>query len=144
MNKKFLLSTIASAITMVIPNAIISATFYYDFLKAHSGLSNDVWDKFQRSAGQTETAAAIITLLFIGIFISSVVYFTKAKTFWDGMKWAFFFGVLLAGTTNFGFIATTHYWSYFSAIIDIFVAATTFALGGGVAALILGREKQAD
>ena len=144
MNKKFLLATIASAVVMAIPSAIISATFYYDFLKAHSGLTSDVWDKFQRSAEQTETIAAIISLLFIGIFISSVVYFTKATTFFDGMKWTFFFGCLLAGTTNFGLLATTHYWSYYSAIIDIFVAAITFALGGGVAALILGKGKPAN
>src|SRR5436190_1157537 len=102
MTKKFLLSIVASAITMAVPNSIITATFYYDFLKAHSGLSSDVWDKFQRSAEQTEPIAAILTILFIGIFITGVVYLAKAKTFLDGMKWTFVFGALLAGITNFG------------------------------------------
>lgn len=140
MIKKFVLSSLACSVVIAIPNAIITPLFYYDFLKNHSGLSPDLWVKVQRPAEETELVAAILSILLIGCLTTLVIYWTRAKTFLEGFKFGFIFSVLMMGVVNFGLLGTTYYWSYISAITDIFVAATTFAIGGGVAALIMGRE----
>jgi len=142
MIKKFFLSSLACAVVDAIPNAIITPLFYYDFLKNNSGLTPELWEKVQRSAAETEVVPVLLSLLLIGCLTTLVIYWTKAKTFMDGFKYSFIFSVLMMGVVNLGLLGTTHYWSYISAITDIFVAATTFAIGGGVAALIMGRENK--
>lgn len=142
MTKKFLLSSLACAVIIAIPNAIITPLFYYDFLKNNSGLSPELWEQVQRPAEETEVIAAILSILLLGCLTTLVIYWTKAKTFLEGFKKVLIFSVLMMGVVNFGLLGTTHYWSYISAITDIFVASATFAIGGGVAALIMGRGKK--
>ena len=142
MTKKFLLAVVASAVTAVVPNAIITATFYYDFLKSHSPLTEmGIWDKVQIPADQTKMPAAILTILCIGFLLTTVMYWANSKTFLQGLKRTFIFAMFMVGMVNFGLIATTHYWSYTSGIVDIFVASITFAPAGGVASWILGKGK---
>ena len=142
MIKKFVLSSLACAVVVAIPNAIITPLFYYDFLKNNSGLSPEMWEKVQRTAQETEAIPVVLSLLSIGCLASLVIHWTKSKTFLDGFKYSFIFSALMMGVVNLGLLGTTHYWSYTSAITDIFVAAITFAIGGGVAALINGRENK--
>jgi H+/gluconate symporter-like permease len=142
MTKKFILSALACAVIIAIPNAIITPLFYYDFLKNNSGLPPELWEKVQRTVEETEVVAAVLSILLIGCLTTLVIYWTKVKTFMEGFKKVFIFSVLMMGVVNFGLLGTTHYWSYKSAIIDILVASITFALGGGVAALIMGWEKK--
>ena len=142
MIRKFVLSSLASTVIIAVPNAIISPLFYYEFLKNHSGLSPDLWEMVQRPAEETEVFAALLSIVLVGCLTTLVIYWTKARTYLEGFKYAFIFSVLMMGVVNFGLLGTTHYWSYLSAITDIFVAATSFAIGGGVAALIMGRESK--
>ncbi len=142
MIKKFVLSSLVCTVIVAIPNAIITPLFYYDFLKNNSGLSPELWERVQRSAEETEVVPVILSLLLIGCLITLVIYWTKAKTFLDGFIYSFTFSALMMGVVNLGLLGTTHYWSYISAITDIFVAATSFAIGGGVVALIVGRENK--
>jgi hypothetical protein len=140
MNKRFLFAALASTITVLLINGGIYPLFYGDFIKNYSNLSADIWDKVQKPVAETDIFASILAVLLIGILITSVVRWTKAKSFLAGIKSGFILGVLMVGGVDLGLIATTKYFSYTSGIIDIFVAAFSFALAGGVAASIFGRE----
>ncbi|MBI4297862.1 MAG: hypothetical protein HY676_04955 [Chloroflexi bacterium] len=138
MKKRFVLSALASAVTVLILNGVIYALFYGDFLKNNSGLSVELFEKVQRPVDQTNIPATILSMLVIGCLITTVVHWVKAKTFINGLKFGFIFAVLMVGSVNLGLLATTYYYSTKSGIIDIFVGAATIAIGGGVAALIMG------
>jgi hypothetical protein len=139
MKKKFILSMLASAVTVFVLNGVIYPLFYGDFLKNNSGLSAELFEKVQRPVSQTEIPATILSMLLIGCLIATVIYWLKARTFVDGFKFGFVFAGLMVGSVNLGLVATTYYFSYTSGIVDIFVGATTIAVGGGVAACIMGR-----
>jgi len=140
MNKKLILAAIASTFTILIINGGIYPLFYGDFLKNYSDLSADIWDKVQKPIKETNILASISAVILIGILITKTVSWSHAKTFYDGIKFGFILGVLMVGAVDLGLIATTKYFSYTSGITDIFVAAFSFAVAGGVAAYILGRE----
>ena len=138
MKKKFILSVLASAVTILILNGVIYP-FYGDFLKNNSGLSVQLFEQVQKPVAQTDITATILAMIFIGCLITTVVYWVKARTFIDGCKFGFIFASLMIASVNIGLIATTYYFSYKSGIIDIFVGAATIAIGGGVSAYIIGR-----
>jgi hypothetical protein len=140
---RFVMAVVASAITVAILNGIITAVGYYGFLKSHSPLTAmGLWEKVQIPAEQTRIPALLLSLLCLGAMITTVVHWAGARSFIDGMRVAFIVGCLAIGTVNLGLLATTHYWSYTSAIVDVFVAGATFAVGGGLAATILGRANK--
>ncbi len=138
MKKIFIVSVLASAVTILVLNGVIYP-FYGDFLKNNSGLSVELFEKVQRPVDQTKIPATILSMIVIGCLVTTVVYRVKAKTFIDGLKLGFIFAVLMVASVNLGLLATTYYYSTKSGIIDIFVGAATIAIGSGVSAYIMGR-----
>lgn len=140
MTKRFGLSVLASAAAIALTNGLIYVLFYGEFLAANSGLSRELFDRVQKPAEQTEALPTVLAMLLAGTLLTVVIQHAKARTFIAGARSAFLFGCLMLGSVNFGLIGTTYYYSYVSGVVDIFVAASTFAAAGGVAALILGRD----
>lgn len=143
MTKWFALSVVASAVAVLATNLVIYVLFYGDFLASNSGLSRELFEQVQKPADQTDILAFVAATLLTGTLLTAVIERVKARTFTAGATTAFVFGCLMVGSVDLGLIATTHYYSTFSGIVDIFVAAATFAIGGGIAALILRRGAQA-
>lgn len=140
MKKSFILSALAGAIAVLILFLVTSLLSYADFLENNSALSADLFEKVQRPLDQTQIPAIILSIVIIGCLIATIVYWVKAKKFVDGFKYVFLFGVLMMGSVNFGLIATTYYYSYTTGIVDIFVSGLMFGIGGGVAALVMGKR----
>lgn len=139
MTKRFGLAVLATTAALAFANGVIYVLTYSEFLAANSGLSRDLFDRIQKPVDQTEALPSVLAMLLAGTLLTAVIDRVKARTFVAGARSAFLFGCLMVGSVNFGLIATTYYYSYVSGIVDIFVAAATFAAAGGVAALILGR-----
>lgn len=143
MTKWFAMSVVASAVTVLATNLVIYLLFYEQFLISNSGLSRELFEQVQKPADQTDILPFVLATLLTGTLLTAVTERVRARTFIAGATTAFVFGCLMVGSVNLGLIATTHYYSYLSGIVDIFVAAATFAVAGGVAALILRRGPQA-
>ena len=140
MKKSFVLSALAGTATVLILFLVTSILPYTDFLKNNSALSADLFAKVQRPLDQTQIPAIILSILIVGCLIATIVYWVKAKNFVDGFKYVFLFGILMMGTVKFGLIATSYYYSYMTGIVDIFMAGFMFAIGGGVAALVMNKS----
>ena len=85
MKKKFLLSILLSAVAVFVLNGAIYPLFYMDFLRNNSGLTKELFDKMQKPVAQTEIVATILSILFIGTLVTTVIYWARARTFARGL-----------------------------------------------------------
>lgn len=139
MGKRLILAGLAAAAAVLIVNGLIYP-FYHDFLRDNSDLAADLFDRVQRPVDETLLPATAASMVLVGALIAVVVRWSGAHTFLGGIKAGLVLGLLMVGTVNLGLIATTHYYSYTSGIVDAFVGGATIAVGGGAAALVLGKR----
>ena len=85
MKTQFLLSVLASAVTMLIIKGGIYPLVYGDFLQNYSALPLEIWLKVQKPVAETNIPLSLIAMICIGILITVIIHWSQAKTFLQGI-----------------------------------------------------------
>ena len=142
MKTRFIFAILASALTVLVLNGVIYPLFYGDFLRNYSGMGVELWDKIQKPVEETNLPVTFLSMILIGSLVTSVVKWSQSTTFLKGIRSGVVLGLLMVGGVNMGLLATTNYYSYTSAFVDVFVGGLSIAVSCGVAAVVIGSGKK--
>ena len=85
-NNKLLLATLAGSTTFFLLGWPFYGFLFADFFDSHSGLTENLMLKFNKSPGQINWAAAILSNLAQGLLITIIFVWCHIKTFIRGAK----------------------------------------------------------
>ncbi len=139
MTKKFLLTSLATAVVAFILNAIVFVVFLKDFFQTHPAVSEEFMKQLYRPEDQMIWWAVVLSALALGFLLTTVIQWSGARTFAKGLKSGFVFAFLLLCTVDFGLLASTNNFTTAGAIADLACSTTTLTISGAVAAWMLGR-----
>lgn len=141
MNKNFILSGLTA--TMV--NLLMNAGAYFLILK-------DVFDKYPpvsaefqaqlvRPSDQLVGWAMVVTSLTMGFFIATVIKWSGAKTFGEGLKKGVIVGFLFWTSVNSGLYASSNHFSLVGFFADLPCSVLAMTVAAAVSAWIFGISK---
>ncbi|TMI88904.1 MAG: hypothetical protein E6H08_17270 [Bacteroidetes bacterium] len=141
MKNKFLLASVITTIVLFVLNAIMYVSFLKDFFQNHPAVSPEFMKQLYRSDDQLIIWAIILSSVAIGCLVTTVIYWSGARTFINGLKSGFIFAILFLFSVDFGLLGSTNNFTIAGAFADIICSTTTVTLSCAVAAWILGKKK---
>ena len=139
MNKKFILTGLVTTIVLFILNAIVYVVFLKDFFHNHPAVSPEFMHQLYRPDDQLIVWAVVLCTIAVGFFVTTVIKWSGARTFGDGIKSAFIFATLFLCSVDFGLLGTTNNFTTAGAFADMICSTTTLTISGALAAWMLGR-----
>jgi len=139
MNKQFLLSGLVTTVVLFLLNAIVYAVFLKDFFLNHPAVSPEFMKQLYRPDDQLIVWAIVVCTFAVGFFVTTVMSWSGARTFTDGLKPAFIFALLFLCSVDFGLLGTTNNFTTPGAFADIICSTITITISGSLAAGMLGR-----
>jgi hypothetical protein len=139
MNRKFLLTGLITTVVLFILNAIAYVAFLKDFFHDHPAVSPEFMQQLYRPDDQLIVWAVVLCTFAVGFLVTTVINWSGARTFGNGLKSAFIFAILFLSTVDFGLLGTTNNFTIAGAFADIICSTTTITISGALAAWMLGR-----
>ena len=136
MDKKFLLALLAGSVTLFVVGFILYVIAFGGFFADHVGSATGV---------AKDEASMNILAIFLGNVAAAAmltIIFGKwgsIRTLADGAKAGAIFGFLVALSFDLVMFGTTNMADLTSTLVEPFVSAVMFAVGGGVIGMMLGR-----
>src|SRR5436190_602732 len=141
MTKKFFIAALVTTVVLFLLNAIVYAAFLKDFFQNHPAVSPEFMKQLYRSDDQLIIWAVVLCSISIGFLVTTIIQWSGARTFIDGIKSGFVFAILFLFSVDFGLLASTNNFTTAGAFADIICSTSAVTLSGAVAAWMLGREK---
>jgi hypothetical protein len=142
MNKRFLLSGLATSVSSLLLNAAAYGLVLKDVYRAHPTLSEEFMKQLHRPPDQLIVWALAVTSLAMGFLITTGMKWAGARTFVSGLKKGFIFAALFWGSVNFGLYSSSNFFSSEAVFIDYACSVTAMTLSAALAAWLLGRGKR--
>jgi hypothetical protein len=130
---------VASAINLLL-NAGAYALFLRDFFRAHPSGSDEFMRQLNRSPEQLIVWAMAVTSLTMGLFITTVMCWSGARSFVTGLKLGGIVGLLFWVSVNSGLYASSNLFSLPSVLVDTPFSALSMAVSAACAAWVLHRD----
>jgi hypothetical protein len=142
MNKRFLISGLATSVSSLLLNAAAYVLVLKDFYRAHPALSEEFMKQLHRPPDQLILWAMAVTSLAMGFLVTTAMKWSGARTFASGLKRGFVFAALFWGSVNFGLYASSNFFSSKAVFVDYACSVTAMTLSGALAAWLLGQGKR--
>ncbi len=139
MNKKFILSALVTTVVLFILNAIVYVAFLKDFFHSHPAISTDFMNQLYRPDDQIIGWAVIACSIALGVLVTTVINWSGARNFSQGLRKGFNFAILFLLAVDLGLLGTTNNFTTEGAFADIICSTITVTLSSAIAALMLGR-----
>ncbi len=140
MTKKFFFAALITTVVLFVLNAIVYAVFLKDFFQNHPAVSSEFTRQLYKSDDQLIVWAVVLCSISIGFLVTTVIKWSGARTFTQGIKAGFVFAILFLFSVDFGLLASTNNFTTAGAFADIICSTTAVTLSGAVSAWMLGRE----
>jgi hypothetical protein len=140
MNRRFFLSALVTTVVLFLLNAAVYVAFLKDFFQNHPAISPEFMKQLYKPDDQLIVWALILCTVAIGCLVTTVIYWSGARTFISGLKSGFIFGILMLCSVDFGLLASTNNFSTAGAFADLTCSTITLTISGAVAAWLLGRK----
>ena len=143
MNRNLLAAALITIPLLFLLNAVMYVAVLKDFFQNHPAVSQEFMKQLYKPEDQVIVWAAVLCSVAIGTLVTTVVYWSGARTFLSGVKTGLLFGILLLASVDFGLLASTNSFSTASAFADLLCSTITVTLSAGVSAFVMGRNKSA-
>jgi hypothetical protein len=140
--RRFILTGLVTTIVLFILNAIVYVAFLKDFFQNHPAVSPEFMHRLYRQDDQLIIWAILLSAIAVGFFVTTIVKWSGARTFGDGIKSAFVFSILFLTSVDFGLLGTTNNFTTAGAFADMFCSTITLTISGALAAWMLGRRNR--
>jgi len=142
MSRKFILAGLITTVVLFVLNAIVFVAYLDSFFHSHPAVSKDFMDKLYRPQNELIIWATVLCSVSIGFLVTTVIYWSGARTFVAGMKSGFIFGLLFLCAVDMGLYASTNNFTIEGALLDLLSSTATITLSSAVAAWVLGTGKK--
>jgi hypothetical protein len=140
--KRFFLIGLVTTIVLFVLNAIVYVVFLKDFFQNHPAVSPEFMHQLYRKDDQLIVWAIVLSSIAVGFFVTTIIKWSGARTFVDGIKPSFVFGILFLASVDFGLLGTTNNFTTAGAFADMFCSTITLTISGALAAWMLGRRNR--
>jgi hypothetical protein len=140
LSRKFILKGFITAIILFVLNAVVYMVFLKDFFQNHPAVSPEFMKLLYRPDDQLVVWAMIVSSIAIGFLVTTVIYWSGARTFLTGLRSGFIFGLLFLCSVDLGLLATTNNFTIAGALADMICSTTTITISGAFAAWMQGRR----
>lgn len=131
---KFLFTALITAIVLFILNSVAYLVFLKNFFQAHPAVSKEFMSQLYRPNDQLLWWAIIVSAVAIGFLVTTVIYWSGARSFAAGLGAGLIFGFLLLCSVDFGLLSSTNNFTTAGAIADLVCSTTTVAIASAVSA----------
>jgi hypothetical protein len=142
MNIKFLFTALVTAIILFILNGVVYMVFLKNFFQTHPAVSKEFMAQLYRPDNQLVWWAIIISAVALGFLVTTVIYWSGARSFAAGLGAGLIFGFLFLCSVDFGLLGATNNFTTAGAIADLSCSTTTIAISSAVSAWMLGLGKK--
>jgi hypothetical protein len=143
MSKKIILTGFVTSIVNLVLHAGTFFVFLKDFYAAHPAGSKEYLAQLNRPPEQLVIWSLLVSAFALGFLITTVTYWSGAKTFGTGLKNGLILGILFWTAINFGLYSAQNIFSLPSVFVDLACSVFAMTISAGVAAWILGKRKTA-
>jgi hypothetical protein len=141
MNKNFILAGLTATVINLAMNAGAYFLFLKDVFERYPPVSAEFQKQLVRPADQLVGWAMAATSLTMGFFIATVIRWSGARTFGEGLKKGLIVGLLFWSSVNFGLHASSNHFSLVGVLADLPCSALAMAVASAAAAWVLGKNK---
>ncbi len=141
MNKRYFLAGLFTTVVLFLLNAIAYIAFLNNFFLSHPAVSDEFMKQLYLPADRIIPWALVLSTLAVGFLVTTVIYWSQARTIPAGLKAGFIFAILFLCSVDFGLLATTNNFSVAGAFADLTTSTITITISSAVAAWVLGRGK---
>jgi hypothetical protein len=138
-NTSYFIAGLGTTIINLMLHAAAYILYLRKFYQAHPAGSEEFMRQLSRPPDQLIIWAMVATSLTMGYLITTVIYWTGARTFETGLKYSFLLAILFWSSVNFGLYASSHYFSRSSVFADLACSVGCMTISGAFAAWLLGR-----
>ena len=138
-NKSCLLTGIFTAIINLALHSATFLLFLKNFYSAHPAGSEAYLKQLNRSPDALVIWALLLSAFAFGFFITTMMSWSGAKSFSDGLKHGVFIGLLFWTSINFGLYAAQNIFSLPAVIADLFCSTFAMAVSSGFSAWCLSK-----
>jgi hypothetical protein len=125
---RFVVAALGTALVNLALHAAAFALFLKDFYRAHPPGAEAFVRQLHRGPDQLVAWAMVVTSLTMGLFIATVMRWSRAETVVAGLKLGAIVGVLFWSAVNSGLYASSHLFSLPSALVDTVCSALCMTL----------------
>jgi hypothetical protein len=140
--RRFILTGLVTTIVLFVLNAIVYVAFLKDFFQTPPAVSSEFMHQLYRHDDQLIVWAIVLSAIAVGFFVTTIIKWSGARTFVDGIKPSFVFGILFLASVDFGLLGTTNNFTTAGAFADMFCSTITLTISGALAAWMLGRRNR--
>jgi len=138
---RFIATALCTSVLNLLLNAAGYAFVLKDFYRAHPAGSAEFVQQLNRPPDQLIVWAMAVTSLTMGLFITTVMRWSGAKTFVTGLKQGAIVGFLFWSSVNSGLYASSNMFSLPSALVDTPLSALSMTISAAFAAWMLNRGR---
>ena len=136
---RFLATAVATALANLLLHAGPHSLFLRDFHRAHPAGSEEFVRQLHKTGDQLVAWAMVVTSLSLGLFITTAMRWSNARTLREGVTLGTLLGVLFWVSVNSAFYASSNLFSLPSALLDTLVSAGCMAASATLSAWMLRR-----
>ena len=138
-NKNYFLAAIVGGITFFLLGWLIYGVVLMEFMNANSGLSADVFEKFNRTEAEFIWWALILANVASGFLIATILSWAQMTSLAAGAKAGAIIGLLIAVSFDFLFYSMTNIFTTTSLVVDIIASTVMTTIGAAIIGWLLGR-----
>lgn len=140
MIKNFILTGFVTSIVNLVLHAGTFFVFLKDFYATHPAGSKEYLTQLNRPPDQLVIWSLLLSAFALGFLITIATHWSRARTFGEGLKKGFVFGLLFWTGINFGLYSAQNIFSLPSLLADLVCSVLAMTISAGVAAWILGKN----
>jgi hypothetical protein len=137
---RFLATAVATALVNLLLHAGTYFLFLRDFYRAHPAGSEEFVRQLHKTGDQLVAWAMVVTSLSLGLFITTAMRWSNARTLREGAARGTLLGVLFWVSVNSALYASSNLFSLPSALLDTLVSAGCMAASATLSAWMLRRS----
>jgi hypothetical protein len=138
MNRNFLLTGVITAIINLLLHGFAYAVFLKGFYENHPAGPEEFTGQPYRPSDQLIVWAMVVTSLAFGFFITTMMKWSGAGSFFSGLKYGFLVAFLFWSSVNFGLYASSRFFSLAGVFADLACSTAVMTISGASAAWMLG------
>jgi hypothetical protein len=125
---RFVVAALGTSLVNLTLHALVYALFLKGFYRAHPPGSEAFVRQLHRGPEQLVVWAMVVTSMTMGLFIATVMRWSRAETVVAGLKLGAVVGVLFWSAVNSGLYASSHLFSLPSVLVDTVCSALCMTL----------------
>jgi hypothetical protein len=130
---RFVVAALGTALVNLTLHAASYALFLKGFYQAHPPGSEDFVRQLHRAPNELVVWAMVVTSVTMGLFIATVMRWSRAETVAAGLRRGAILGALFWGAMNSGLYASSRLFSLPSALVDTVCSALCMTLSAAFA-----------